>query len=282
MNKQQRKILVTGAAGFIGSHLVDALLANGDFVVNLDNFNNFYDPKIKRDNIQEHLPNKNYKLIEGDLRDRSVLEETFSCGPFEVVVHLAAMAGVRPSIESPAYYTDVNVRGTQLLIDAAVKANAKRFVFASSSSVYGGRSGEEFLETDRVDRPLSPYAATKVAGEQLCYVAHHTAGLPVICLRFFNSFGPRQRPDLALPKFYRLIESSEPIEVYGDGSTKRDYTFVKDTVYGITQSMIVDFSGYEIINLGRSEPVNIIDMIRTIELVTGKNGPACAQRIALC
>ncbi len=186
------------------------------------------------------------------------------------VIHLAAMAGVRPSIENPAYYTDVNVNGTQLLIDAAIQGNAKRFIFASSSSVYGGRSGEQFLETDRVDRPLSPYAATKVAGEQLCYVAHHTTGLPVICLRFFNSFGPRQRPDLALPKFYRLIESGQPIEVYGDGNTKRDYTFVKDTVYGITQSLIVNFSGYEIINLGRSEPVNIMEMIRTIESVMGK------------
>jgi UDP-glucuronate 4-epimerase len=270
MNRKQRKILVTGAAGFIGSHLVDDLLENGDFVVNLDNFNNFYDPEIKRDNIKEHLSHENYRLIDGDLRDKHKLEEAFSFGPFDAVVHLAAMAGVRPSIENPAYYTDVNVHGTQLLIDATIKGDAKRFIFASSSSVYGGRQGEQFLETDRVDRPLSPYAATKVAGEQLSYVAHHTTGLPVMCLRFFNSFGPRQRPDLALPKFYHLIESGQPIEVYGDGSTKRDYTFVRDTVYGIKQSMIVDFSGYEIINLGRGAPVNIMDMIKTIERVVGK------------
>jgi len=270
MNKQQRKVLVTGAAGFIGSHLVDVLLANGDFVVNLDNFNNFYDPQIKRDNIKEHLEHKNYQLIEGDLRDKNKLDEVFAYGPFDVVVHLAAMAGVRPSIENPAYYTDVNVNGTQLLLDAAVKGNVKRFVFGSSSSVYGGRGGEQFLETDRVDRPLSPYAATKVAGEQLCYVAHHTTGLPTICLRFFNSFGPRQRPDLALPKFYRLVESGQPIEIYGDGSTKRDYTFVRDTVYGISQSMVVDFSGYEIINLGRGEPVRLMDMVHTIESVMNK------------
>src|ERR1700721_1125186 len=144
MNKQQRKILITGAAGFIGSHLVDALLANGDFIVNLDNFNDFYDPKIKRDNIKDHLLHKNYKLVEGDLRDKKTLQEAFSCGSFDVVVHLAAMAGVRPSIEKPAYYTDVNVNGTQLLIDASIKNGAKRFVFASSSSVYGGRSGEQF------------------------------------------------------------------------------------------------------------------------------------------
>ncbi len=270
MTKGQRKILITGAAGFIGSHLVDVLLSNGDFVINLDNFNNFYDPQIKRKNVQEHLNSANYRLVEGDIRDKVKIEEAFSFGPFDAVVHLAAMAGVRPSIENPTLYTDVNVNGTQLLLDATIKNRAKRFVFGSSSSVYGERAGEQFVETDRVDRPLSSYAATKVAGEQLCYVAHHTTGLPVMCLRFFNAFGPRQRPDLALPKFYRLIENGESIEVYGDGSTKRDYTFVKDTVYGITQSMVVDFSGYEIINLGRSEPVNIMEMIQAIELVMGK------------
>ena len=163
------------------------------------------------------------------------------------------------------------MNGTQLLLDAAVKNSAKRFVFGSSSSVYGERGGEQFLETDRVDRPLSPYAATKVAGEQLCYVAHHTEGLPVMCLRFFNSFGPRQRPDSALPKFYCLIEkAAQSIEIYGDGNTKRDYTFVKDTVYGITQSMTVDFSGYEIINLVRGEPVKLMDMVHTLESVMNK------------
>ena len=270
MMKRQRKILVTGAAGFIGTHLVDALLLNDDLIVNLDNFNSFYDPQIKRENIEGHLHNNNYHLVEGDLRDKNKLAEAFALGPFDAVIHLAAMAGVRPSIENPALYTDVNVNGTQLLLDAAINNQTKRFIFASSSSVYGGRSGEQFLETDRVDRPLSPYAATKVAGEQLCYVAHHTCGLPVICLRFFNSFGPRQRPDLALPKFYRLIDRGESIEVYGDGSTKRDYTFVKDTVYGITQSMVVDFSGYEIINLGRSEPIKLMDMIHTLESVMNK------------
>ncbi len=270
MKKEKKRILVTGGAGFIGSHLVDVLLANDDLVVNLDNFNSFYDPQNKRENARGHIHNSNYHLVEGDLRDKAKLQEAFAFGPFDAVVHLAAMAGVRPSIENPSLYTDVNVNGTQLLLDAAIANKTKRFVFASSSSVYGGRSGEEFLETDRVDRPLSPYAATKVAGEQLCYVAHHTTGLPVMCLRFFNSFGPRQRPDLALPKFYRLIENGETIEVYGDGSTKRDYTFVRDTVYGITQSMVVDFSGYEIINLGRGEPVKLMDMIHTLEAVMNK------------
>lgn len=262
--------MVTGGAGFIGSHLIDSLLAAGDRVVNLDNFNSFYDPQIKRNNIKRHLLQNNYRLVEGDIRDKKALAEAFSASSFDAVVHLAAMAGVRPSIEAPGYYADVNVLGTQCLLDAAIENNAKRFIFGSSSSVYGLRQGEQFLETDRVDRPLSPYAATKVAGEQLCYVAHHTTGLPVVCLRFFNSFGPRQRPDLALPKFCRLIEENQPIEVYGDGTTKRDYTFVADTVYGIIHSMDFDFSGYEIINLGRSEPVTVIEMIRTIESVLGK------------
>ena len=249
---------------------MDALLGSGDRVVNIDNFNDFYDPQIKRNNIKEHLLQKQYRLIEGDIRDKKILEETFSKFEFDTVVHLAAMAGVRPSIDNPSYYADVNVLGTQLLLDAAIKYKAKRFVFGSSSSVYGLRQGEQFLETDRVDRPLSPYAATKIAGEQLGYVAHYTTGLPVVCLRFFNSFGPRQRPDLALPKFCRLIESGEPVEIYGDGSTKRDYTFVADTVYGILQSMIFDFYGYEIINLGRGEPVKILDMIQAVESVLGK------------
>lgn len=266
----QRKVLVTGGAGFIGSHLIDALLAADDLVINLDNFNSFYDPLIKRDNIKEHLLHKNYYLVEGDLRDIKKLDEAFDHGPFDAVIHLAALAGVRPSIENPAHYADVNVNGTQLLLDAAIKNNSKRFIFGSSSSVYGERSGDQFLETDRVDRPLSPYAATKASGEQLAYVAHYTHELPVVCLRFFNAFGPRQRPDLALPKFCRLIENDQPVEIYGDGNTKRDYTFVGDTVSGIIKSMSFDFSGYEIINLGRSEPVKLMDMIQTIESVLGK------------
>jgi UDP-glucuronate 4-epimerase len=274
MNSQTKplnqNVLVTGGAGFIGSHLIDALLAAGNNVVNLDSFDTFYDPQIKRNNIKTHLQHKNYHLVEGDLRDERALVKAFAYGKFDVIVHLAAMAGVRPSIENPVYYADVNVLGTQLLLNMASKNNVKRFVFASSSSVYGSRDGEQFLETDIVDRPVSPYAATKVAGEQLCYVAHHTTGLQAVCLRFFNSYGPRQRPDLALPKFCTLIEEGRPIAVYGDGSTKRDYTFINDTVFGITQSMVFDFSGYEIINLGRSEPIQIIDMIRTIELVLGK------------
>jgi UDP-glucuronate 4-epimerase len=272
MSNSQRNVLVTGGAGFIGSHLVERLLADGDRVTVLDNFNEFYNPSVKRDNITAALSNSAYSLVEGDLRDEATLRRLFDQhGPFDIVVHLAAMAGVRPSLENPALYADVNVLGTQRLLDAMHQSNPKgRLVFGSSSSVYGVRSGECFLETDRVDQPLSPYAASKAANEIQCYAAHHTRGLPVICLRFFTVFGPRQRPDLAIHKFFKAIESGTTIDVYGDGSSKRDYTFIADIVGGITSAMTVDFSGYEIINLGRSEPVYLMDMIGAIEKALGK------------
>ncbi|HEY9785764.1 MAG TPA: SDR family NAD(P)-dependent oxidoreductase [Candidatus Obscuribacterales bacterium] len=261
-----RNILITGGAGFIGSHLVDRLLAAGDRLVVLDNFNDYYDPQKKRRNIAAHLAHPAYRLVEGDLRDEAKLRDVFSTAPFDVVVHLAAMAGVRPSLAQPAYYMDVNVNGTQKLIDKIIDHSPKaRLIFGSSSSVYGNRSGEMFLETDRVDQPLSPYAASKAAGELISYSAHHTRGLNVVCLRFFTVFGPRQRPDLAIHKFCKLILKGEPVEVYGDGSTRRDYTFVSDIVDGITSAMTYDLPGYDIINLGRSEPVILMDMIRALE-----------------
>ncbi len=266
-----RRVLITGGAGFIGSHLVDRLLAAGDSIVVLDNFNDFYNPNVKRSNVEQHLKHSRYKLSEGDIRDDNSLADTLKLGPFDVVVHLAAMAGVRPSISQPAHYMDVNVTGTQKLIGALNHAGFDgRLVFGSSSSVYGARSGECFLETDRIDQPLSPYATSKAASELLCYSAFHTTGLPVVCLRFFTVFGPRQRPDLAIHKFCHLIEAGQPVEIFGDGKSKRDYTFVGDIVSGIESAITYDLPGYDIINLGRSEPVYLLDLIQALEHALGK------------
>lgn len=267
----KRKVLVTGGAGFIGSHLVERLLERGDEIVVLDSFNSFYDPSIKRSNVREHLNHPSYKLLEGDIRSDADLDKVFQGNKFDVVVHLAAMAGVRPSMKDPALYMDINLVGTQKIIDRILQADEPaRLVFGSSSSVYGERAGESFSEDDRVDTPLSPYAASKASGELLCYAAHHTRGLQVINLRFFTVFGPRQRPDLAIHKFCKLIDNNKQIEVFGDGSSKRDYTYVADIVSGIEKSMEVPFSGWEILNLGRSEPVVLMDMIQLIEKYLGK------------
>jgi UDP-glucuronate 4-epimerase len=266
-----RRVLVTGGAGFIGSHLVDRLLARGDEVVVLDNFNDFYNPAVKRENVRGHFAHSAYKLIEGDVRDGHALDKVFAKGPFHVVVHLSAMAGVRPSLKNPALYMDVNVLGTQRLVDRIIAGGAEcRLVFGSSSSVYGARSLECFRETDRVDLPLSPYAASKVAGEALCHAAHHTTGLPVVSLRFFTVFGPRQRPDLAIHKFCQLIDAGKTVEVFGDGTSARDYTYVGDIVRGIESAMSFPFSGFEIINLGRGQPVLLMDMIHRLEELLGR------------
>jgi UDP-glucuronate 4-epimerase len=267
----QLRVLVTGGAGFIGSHLVDSLLKDNHRVVVLENFNEFYSPDVKRANIAMHESNPLFTLEEGDIRRREDIKRAFAHGPFDVVVHLAAMAGVRPSLENPALYTDVNVLGTQRVVDELLESSpGARLVFGSSSSVYGARSGECFSEEDRVDQPLSPYAASKAANEAQLFAIHHTKGLQVVLLRFFTVFGPRQRPDLAIHKFCRAIDRGESIDVYGDGLSKRDYTFVGDIVSGIRSAMLFELSGYEIINLGRSEPVILIDMIRAIEAALGK------------
>ena len=267
-----RKVLITGGAGFIGGHLSESLLASGDSVYVFDNFNDFYEPSVKRSNVSLFLENPAYTLVEGDLRDDRAMDTLFAHGPFDVVVHLAAMAGVRPSLDRPALYMDVNVSGSQKLIDRILPtAKNTRLVFGSSSSVYGARSGESFKESDRVDQPLSPYAASKAANELQCYAAHHTAGLQVACLRFFTVFGPRQRPDLAIHKFCHLIDQGKQIELYGDGSTKRDYTFVLDIVKGIEAAMTYDLPGYDIINLGRGEPVLLMEMVRSLEKHLGKS-----------
>lgn len=267
----RRNILVTGGSGFIGSHLIDSLLKQGDTVVTIDNFNDFYDPTVKRRNSAEHRKNSAYTIIEGDIRDDAALDQVFAKGPFDVVVHLAAMAGVRPSLSQPAHYMDVNVVGTQKILDRIIPdAKRTRLVFGSSSSVYGGRSGESFSESDQVDHPLSPYAATKAANELQCYAAYHTTGLNVVCLRFFTVFGPRQRPDLAIHKFCHLIDEGKTVELFGDGTTRRDYTFVLDIVAGIEAAMSYALPGFDIINLGRSEPVVLFDMVKSLEKHLGK------------
>jgi UDP-glucuronate 4-epimerase len=280
-SSKNSRILVTGGAGFIGSHLVDQLLGESHKVVVLDNFNTFYDPQWKRQNVQEHLKHPSYTLVEGDLRDRSKVSEALGCGPFDAIVHLAALAGVRPSLEQPAYYMDVNVNGTQVLLEEVVRQGTGRFIFGSSSSIYGNRSGEQFVETDKVDQPLSPYAASKAAGELLCYTAHYNHKLPVVALRFFTVFGPRQRPDLAIRKFCQLIDQGKSIEVFGDGHSKRDYTFVDDIVSGIISSLTYDLPGYDLINLGRSEPVELHEMISLLESLLGKKAKLVHKEVQM-
>jgi UDP-glucuronate 4-epimerase len=275
--KVPARVLITGGAGFIGSHLADFLVEKGSAVTVIDSFHDYYDQAIKRSNISKHLGRANYRLVEGDIRDGGVLNSAFSEGPFDAVMHLAALAGVRPSLKRPSEYMDVNVCGTQKLIENLISSPSTRLLLASSSSVYGNRQGHSpFSEKDRVDKPYSPYAASKAAAEMACHVAHSCYGLNVVCLRFFTVYGPRQRPDLAINKFCRLIDAGKPIEVYGDGSTRRDYTFVDDTVSGIVAAMTYAAPGFDIINLGRGEPVKLSEMIDSLERSLGKK----ANRIA--
>ncbi len=262
------RIVVTGGAGFIGSHLCEALLRDGHDVTALDNFDDFYDPTVKRRNLADGITSNHFKLIEGDIRDEALVEDVVGRG-LDVMVHLAARAGVRPSIEQPLLYQDVNVRGTIVLLEACRKAAGCKFIFASSSSVYGNRKTVPFRESDRVDDPISPYAATKKAGELLCHAYHHLYALPITCLRFFTVYGPRQRPDLAIHKFARLIEAGEPIPVFGDGSMMRDFTYIDDIIDGVIRS-IERCRGYAIYNLGESEPVSVNDLITALEEALGK------------
>ncbi len=265
-------VLVTGAAGFIGSHLTDHLLTDGATVVGMDNFCDFYDPAIKRANIADAASHDRFTLVEADIRDRDAVTGAFEKHRPDAVIHLAAMAGVRPSIERPDYYTQVNLNGTVNLLDAAVAGGVKRFVFASSSSVYGNNPKAPFAETDPVDHPISPYAATKKAGELIAHTYWHLHQLPVVCARLFTVYGPRQRPDLAIGKFLKLVAAGQPIPMFGDGSTSRDYTYVDDIVAGLLACL--DRSdpqrGFGIYNLGGSDPVSLKAMIQTIEKVTGQ------------
>ena len=262
------KVLLTGAAGFIGSHLCERLLADGRIVTGLDNFNDFYDPQIKRRNINESLENKNFTLIEGDIRDADLVDKAAGDN-VDTIIHLAAGAGVRPSIRQPVYYSDNNMTGTMVMLEAARKFNIKKFIFASSSSVYGNNKKVPFSEDDNVDFPISQYAATKKAGELFCHTYYHLYGIDMTCLRFFTVYGPRQRPDLAIHKFASLIEHNKPLTVYGDGSMKRDFTYIDDIIDG-TVAAIQKCKGYNIYNLGESRPITVNELVTQIENALGK------------
>lgn len=260
-----QKILVTGAAGFIGSHLVDRLLASGKYeVAALDNFDDFYDPARKRANIAPHLAHSSYHLIEADLRDEISLRKIFSSIRLDSIIHLAARAGVRPSLEQAPLYAEVNIKGTLNLLELARRYNVPRFIFGSSSSVYGPAATPPFRE-DAPLAPISPYAATKAAGELLAHTYSHLYGLRVVCLRFFTVYGARQRPDLAIHKFARLIRDGRPIPVYGDGTSERDYTYIDDIIDGIMAALDYNATPFEIINLGESQTITLNALIALIE-----------------
>lgn len=263
------KVLVTGAAGFIGSHLVDRLLAEGWQVTGVDNFDPYYPESQKRLNIAAHLAHPKYRLAQVDLRDAAAVDAELN-GDYSVIVHLAAKAGVRNSLRDPLGYQMTNVIGTQNLLTLAHTRKIKQFVFASSSSVYGDCPRLPWSETDLALLPLNPYASSKLAGEQLGYVYAKTFGLRFIGLRFFTVYGPRQRPDLAIHKFARMMLKGEAIPVYGDGSSQRDFTFVLDTVQGVRAAMDYQASDYQLINLGHNRTVGMMEMIAAIENVLGK------------
>jgi UDP-glucuronate 4-epimerase len=265
-----RPVLVTGGAGFIGSHLVDALRAAGEPVVVLDDFNDFYDPAVKRANLAPHLGTPGFTLVEGDLCDPGVLARCFEAHAPDRVVHLAARAGVRPSLEAPLLYQEVNVTATLHLLEACRRHGVRKLVFGSSSSVYGENAKVPFSEADPIPGPISPYAATKAAGELLCHTYSHLYDLPVVCLRFFTVYGPRQRPDLAIHKFARLILAGQPIPVFGDGSTERDYTYVDDIVAGIRAALAYDATRYEVVNLGNCRTISLARLIAGLEAALGR------------
>jgi UDP-glucuronate 4-epimerase len=275
-----KRILLTGGAGFIGSHVAEALIRDGARVSIVDNLDNFYAPSRKQLNLQEIRHAGDYDFFEADLRDMAALRKIAERVQPEIIIHLAARAGVRPSIEQPALYESVNVAGTVNILEIAREIKAQRVVFGSSSSVYGVTSTVPFCEDDPKTRPISPYAATKLAAEMMCYTYAHLYRLTTICLRFFTVYGPRQRPDLAIHKFTALIEKGNPIPVYGDGSMGRDYTYVDDIVAGVVASL--EYAPdqklpFEIFNLGNSHPVRLAELITLLEAATGKN--ALQQRL---
>lgn len=264
-------ILITGGAGFIGSHLVDHLLAQGGrHVTVVDDFNDFYDPSIKRENVKDHLANPDFELVEADIRDREALRRAFASTNFDCIVHLAARAGVRPSLQEPHLYLETNVNGTMNLLELARSSGIKHFIFGSSSSVYGINNKVPFSEDDPILNPISPYAATKAAGELICHTYAHLYDLRIVCLRFFTVYGARQRLDLAIHKFAKLITAGKPIPVFGDGTTRRDYTYIDDIIAGVRAAIDYQQSNYEVINLGESRTVELRELISLLEDTLGR------------
>jgi len=262
-------IVVTGGAGFIGSHLCEKLISMGSKIICIDSFSDFYDPVIKEDNISEIVTSRHFKLYRSDITSFDRVEKIFSQAHIDMVIHLAARAGVRPSIQNPLLYEKVNILGTMNLLECCKKYNIPKFIFASSSSVYGGNKKLPFSEEDNVDHPISPYAATKKAGELICYTYYDLYKISIYCFRFFTVYGPRQRPEMAIHKFTRQILNGEEIEIYGDGSSSRDYTYIGDVISGMAGSLN-SIDGFEIINLGNSNTIKLIDLIKLIEKTTGK------------
>jgi UDP-glucuronate 4-epimerase len=273
-----KRILITGGAGFIGSHVARALLARGERVVIVDNFHPFYDERIKRGNLarlEAEAPAGQLDFVQADIRDKAAMEPLFAEG-LEGVVHLAALAGVRPSIQDPASYVSVNLDGSTVLLDCAVAHGKPRFVFASSSSVYGNNEKVPFSEDDRVDHPISPYAATKKAGELIAHTYHHLFALPISCLRFFTVYGPGQRPEMAIHKFTRLIDRGEKVPFFGDGRSRRDYTYIDDITDGVVRSLD-RCAGFAIYNLGESETTTLSRLVELIEDALGKKADLDVQ-----
>ncbi|MBP9144799.1 MAG: GDP-mannose 4,6-dehydratase [Thermoanaerobaculia bacterium] len=256
-------ILVTGGAGFIGTHVTRKLLGRGDRVTVLDDFNDFYDPSLKRANAAEFAGRDDWRLVEGDIRDAALVDRLFADGRFDAVIHLAARAGVRPSLAEPILYEEVNCIGTLRLLEAARHHGPANFVFASSSSVYGINKKVPFAEDDAVDQPISPYATTKRAGELLCFNYHHLYGLRTSCLRFFTVYGPSQRPEMAIAKFTDLLARGKAVPLYGTGQTRRDYTYIDDIVDGVLAALDLA-PGFEIFNLGGSQTTTLIDLVHWI------------------
>lgn len=263
-------ILVTGGAGFIGSHLCDRLLDEGHKVLCLDNFNDFYDPKLKEQNLAQASRHPNFTLVRGDILDQELLERVFSRYRPEKIVHLAAIAGVRPSITSPTKYVDVDIKGTVNLLEVAKRYEIKQFIFGSSSSVYGLNKKIPFSEDDPTHLQASPYATAKKAGELYCRTYHHLYGIPITILRFFTVYGPRQRPDMAIRKFTELMIEGKPIPMFGDGTSERDYTYIDDCIDGVMTAIERPFD-FEVFNIGNSSTVKLKDLIELIAKKIGVN-----------
>ena len=269
MTPQTKRALVTGAAGFIGSHLVDRLLADGYEVHGVDSFDDFYDPRIKHRNLEAARTSNRFELHEADIRDAEAVHRIWNQGPFHVLVHLAARAGVRPSIEQPRLYYDVNINGTLNMLECCRRHPETHVIFASSSSVYGNQRKVPFSEDDSVDNPISPYAASKKAGELLCHTYNYLYKIRITCLRFFTVYGPRIRPDLAIGKFIRMVSQGEAIPIFGDGSALRDFTYIDDIIDGVLAA-IHRPKGFAIYNLGGAHPVTVSELVEQIERILGK------------